>query len=469
EVQAAPERKKVSLKELVLKKFGLWQPEALFRPERDEEHLQSCFSAPPFAAETGEAERLREFLFRTFDLPAAPAAEEKPEVQAAPERKKVSLKELVLKKFGLWQPEALFRPERDEEHLQSCFSAPPFAMETGETERLRGILFRTFDLTAVPQAELDIQEEKPDEIKAVPEKAEKPDEPEVHEEPKAVPEKAEKPDEPEVHEAVPEKAEKEPSGVPVKKGLKSEEKPKELQDTAKKVVTSKEIRKKDTESEVYELPMNKKGVDFMETKMKAFIAAFALLVVVILGISFSNASKYYLKATEDGVEIWKGWFAPLEKELLIALPGIQAPEPIKPVYSKEEVYPLAFEYHIRQADALWDVQAIPDFEKIKEGLNKAIPFGTKANIRDAYTRLKKVDMIVLMSKADIAACKGTKAGFEESLTYLNNAELLNKADPSEVAEGVAVLIKGKIELIKNLMKSFESKKAESPASSDSAE
>jgi len=74
-----------------------------------------------------------------------------------------------------------------------------------------------------------------------------------------------------------------------------------------------------------------------------------------------------------------------------------------------------------------------------------------------------------MSKADIAACKGTKAGFEESLTYLNKAELLNKADPSEVADGVADLIKGNIELTKNLMKSFESEKAESPTSSDSAE
>lgn len=362
-------------------------------------------------------------------------------------KKSASVKELILKKFETRTPETLYKVPRDEKYLEN-FSAPRFVSDEGEAARLRELLLQTFDFKSFPATGVPDKESEPAEKGAGLEK--KP----VHIE------------------------------NTVEKEDKPEEKLNGAQDTAKKAVKSDEIKKKEdaenplpakkqelvSKVPVNKLPMKKKGKDYMETTMKYSAAAFAVVIAIILFASFSNASKYYLKAGDSGVEVWQGSFSPTDTELLMALPGIQAPESVKSVYSRDEVYPFVFGYYIKKADALWNAPGMPDIKKMKAYLNKAISYGTRGNIRDAYSRLKKIDVIVLMSKADIFASKGSMTGFQEALSCLNKADKLEKANllGLEASGSQGDLIKGKIEVVSNLVKAFEAKQTEASKAVDAA-
>ncbi|HUV50637.1 MAG TPA: hypothetical protein VMW78_06430 [Anaerolineae bacterium] len=170
-------------------------------------------------------------------------------------------------------------------------------------------------------------------------------------------------------------------------------------------------------------------------KLIKYLAAFLVIpAALVIYSSFLNMNNYYIKATGGAVEIWKGKFAPMSQELFIILPGAQAPQSIKDVYSKEEVFPLIFNYYINKADAILDIPEMPDFDGIKFYLNKAISFGLTDDLRKkAYTRLNSIDMMILQYKADVAASKETINGFKTALEYLNKAALLDlNADQSKL-------------------------------------
>ena len=78
----APEKKKVSVKELLQKRFDLWKPDKLFTVELDKEYLKA-FVAPPFFKDMAEekARRIKELLFKKFDMAAIRAAAEKAAAQ----------------------------------------------------------------------------------------------------------------------------------------------------------------------------------------------------------------------------------------------------------------------------------------------------------------------------------------------------------------------------------------------------
>ena len=180
----------------------------------------------------------------------------------------------------------------------------------------------------------------------------------------------------------------------------------------------------------------------MQKSIKYIIPFFVILTVLVIYSSFSNSKNYYIKATDGAVEIWQGRFAPMSQKLLVTLPGAQAPQSIKEVYSKEEVFPLIFNYYINRADAILDIPGMPDFDGIKFYLNKAISFGTTDDLRKkAYGRLNSIDMMILQYRADVAASKETIDGFKTALKYLKKAALLDlDADQKK-------LIKQKIESI----------------------
>ena len=181
----------------------------------------------------------------------------------------------------------------------------------------------------------------------------------------------------------------------------------------------------------------------MQKSIKYIIPFFVILTVLVIYSSFSNSKNYYIKATDGAVEIWQGRFAPMSQKLLVTLPGAQAPQSIKEVYSKEEVFPLIFNYYINKADAILDIPGMPDFDGIKFYLNKAISFGTTDDLRKkAYVRLNSIDMMTLQYRADVAASKETIDGFKTALEYLNKAALLDLNDSQNK------LIKQKIESIK---------------------
>ena len=99
------------------------------------------------------------------------------------------------------------------------------------------------------------------------------------------------------------------------------------------------------------------------------------------------------------------------------------------MYAKEEVYPLAFNFYISKADALMEVPGMPDFVGIKSYLNRALMFATTANLRQtAEARINQIDRMILFYKADVAATKGTRAGLEAALDYLDQAAKLNPDD-----------------------------------------
>lgn len=173
----------------------------------------------------------------------------------------------------------------------------------------------------------------------------------------------------------------------------------------------------------------------MQKSIKYIIVAFfVILAALVIYSSFSNIKNYYIKPTDGAVEIWQGRFAPMSRKLLVTLPGAQAPQSIKDVYSKEEVFPLIFNYYINKADAILDIPGMPDFDGIKFYLNKAISFGITDDLRKkAYTRLNSIDMMILQYKADVAASKETIDGFKTALEYLNKAALLDlNADQSKL-------------------------------------
>jgi hypothetical protein len=111
------------------------------------------------------------------------------------------------------------------------------------------------------------------------------------------------------------------------------------------------------------------------------------------------------------------------------MPGIQLPAEIKNVYAKEEVYPLAFNFYIQKADTLMEVPGMPDFMGIKSYLNRALSFATTAELRQTvHARINQIDRMILFYKADVAATKGTRAGLEAALNYLDQVAQLNPDD-----------------------------------------
>ncbi len=198
----------------------------------------------------------------------------------------------------------------------------------------------------------------------------------------------------------------------------------------------------------------------MQKSIKYLGAFFVVVILAVLVIysSCSNSKNYYIKATDGAVEIWQGRFAPMSQELFVTLPGAQAPQSIKEVYLKEEVFPLICTYYVNKADALLDVAGMPDFEGIEFYLNKALLFGTTGDLRKkAYARLNSINMMTLQYKADVAASKETIDGFKTAIKYLKKAAVLDLDDSQNK------LIKQKIESIGAKIAESEADRPKTPA------
>jgi len=75
-----------------------------------------------------------------------------PAKKAAPKKKIVSVKDLVQKKFDTWKPGKIFSISPDEKHLEA-FAAPPFVSGTKEeTQRIKELLLKKFDMAEIKAA-----------------------------------------------------------------------------------------------------------------------------------------------------------------------------------------------------------------------------------------------------------------------------------------------------------------------------
>ncbi|MCP4113479.1 MAG: hypothetical protein GY749_49445 [Desulfobacteraceae bacterium] len=391
---AKPAKKKVSLKELVLKKFETSEPEKLFSVMPDENYLKN-FSAPEFADNTDEKEvkRIKALLSEKFDIRTFPVkaeekpapAEEKPaEKSPAPAKKKVSVQELILKKFEIQEPEKLFSVKPDENY-EKKFSCPPFSESANEeeTKKIRALLSMEFDIKTFPEK----REEK------VPEKpvAEK----EIKKEP-----------EPAKTEANPEPPAKNPEPIPA---------------------------------------TDKKGIEPMDTTIKGGLAICIAVIFALLISSYSNNGNYYIVNKKGAIEIQQGRFAPAGRQVLATLPGVNAPEPVRDNYTKEEVFPYIFKYYAEKADAIND-SVMPDMDKIRSYLDKASSFVVTDQGRNTLdARYRDINLMTLLYKVDVAIAKGKEPDYETALKYLNSAAQL------KLETNQAKLVEEKIKLIKNLM------------------
>jgi hypothetical protein len=153
---------------------------------------------------------------------------------------------------------------------------------------------------------------------------------------------------------------------------------------------------------------------------------FIILTGLVIRASYHNTAKYYLKSAAGAVEIWQGTFSPGEKKRILIMPGVQMPAKTKDVYAKEDVFPLAFKFYVSKADVLMEVPGMPDFVGIKSYLNRALSFATTDDLRQtALGRINQIDLLILLYKADVAAIKGTRSGFETAMDYLDQAAKLN--------------------------------------------
>ena len=433
-------KKAVSAEKLILRKFGQWMPEIVFAPGPDTDY-EAGFSAPAFEANKG-------VLLRTFDYASFP---EKP-------KEPVSLRELLSRKFGDWTPGTLFAPSPDADYAAG-FSAPAFEAD-------KGVLLRTFDYENFPvKAEMPEIPAASKEPTPVEDKA--PEAPPVPREPVSVKELISRKFDTWTPETLfaptPDAAYAAGFSAPAFEADKAI------------LLRAFDYENFPTEPEttqetgaIYEPPVKKripkppkKGLDPMERMVRLAIAGFALVIAIMLIASSSNSSKYYVRPAAGAVEIWQGNFAPMGESLLIALPGAQPPESVNDVYTKEEAFPIVFNYYIEKADALLETPGLPDFKTVKACLNEALSFGTTVNVREAYSRLKNIDLIVLMNLADIAASKGTAAGFETALVHLNKAAaMVNKTVLIEVDSKQTEFINRKLELIKEMSAKLEASKAE---------
>ncbi|MCP4744997.1 MAG: hypothetical protein GY874_02495 [Desulfobacteraceae bacterium] len=186
---------------------------------------------------------------------------------------------------------------------------------------------------------------------------------------------------------------------------------------------------------------------------KFIIAGFTLIICLLLGASAKNNAKFYIKPAADYIEIWRGNFSPTGKRFFVVLHGVPAPDEIKPVYSRNEVYPLIFNYYLNKADALLDVSGLPDYEEIQKYIYKANDFTVSQKMTDsANIRLDTIERMAILYKADVAFSKDTVESLDAALDYLYSAKKLS-TDEDQIA-----LIDKKIAAAKSRRSALEAQK-----------
>lgn len=503
-------KKKPTLKSLRKKDFGTWTPDSLYQPESQ----TANFSAPP-VVETGDketAEKLKSLLAKQFELnekkKAAPKKTQKKKAasttakkNAAPkksQKKKVTIEALLKKQFDAWQPEKPFVPEAEKAAGQ--FAAPAFAEEL-DSDKLQQILFREFDLSKVtPKPPPEPKESTPAQAGAEPEKPAEPEPAEAQTE-ASQPEEAvepEKPEAPAAEEPV-EAAPAEQETAPAEQAEPAAE-TKQPQETAepekeKKMTEAAEPGKKAAEKPKSQKPEDsplakasgkpstpppgggggeppsppppsgpQDGGKPMSSGLKILIICIAALFACIILASALNSSKYYIKAGEDGTEIWKGDFSPRGKEKMLAIEGVEPPEDINGAVSKQTAYELPFNYYMTEAEKLSEKPGTPDFAAIREKLEKAKKYAiTRKQIQQVKNRLNHIDFTFRLYKADMAADKGTDKGYERALEHLEAARDL------AAGESQAELVENRIQAIQDIRSASDRPAAQPEAPADQPE
>lgn len=478
----APKKAPVSITALLVRKFEEWTPETPYAPSVEKPDIPP---APPIAA-GADAERVKALLLKPIDLsdvpepsvqpsepepdpePAAPAAE------PAPPREPVPIGELIRRRFDHWRPETLYAPPETSADLPA---APPIAAGP-DAERIKALLLRPIDLTDVPPAPepepaapaepetadaAGVEEAQPETTpEPEPAQAETEAAPAVPEAAETVaPESATVADDAAVEEVQPETAPAEESAMAAAEADPAAE----MRDTASRVIrpdpvyrpeagwaAAGETEAESSKAQVPPIPPQKKGSDPMARSMKFLAACAIILFAIIVAASFSNASKYYLRSTDDGLEIWKGSFGPMGKERVVRLEGVAAPASMQGVYEADQVLPIAFNYYMDKAEAALYSEGVADGETVQKYINKALQYADAKNARRAFALQKNMKILSLMTMADVAASKGAPDGYKKAVALLEEAARMDSNDLIDMGRTrQAPIIEKKIAAYKGLL------------------
>ncbi len=344
-------------------------------------------------------------------------------------KKKFSVKELVMKKFDCYKPEKLFTVSEDEKTKEN-FSAPPFVPDSDQEKAklIKDLLLRKYDIKEIRAAGEKAAAEKKAAEKA---KAEK----ETAEKAAAEKAKAEK-------EAA-EKAAAEKRAA-AKAALEEE--------AAKKAEEEKAANLRAAEEKI--AAEQKAEADQAKKTIITLAACFILVFAPVLATCISNSGKYYIKEYKGEVEIWQGKFAPIGSEQIVVMDGMKAPEKVKEVYSKNEVYHIIFNYYLNRSTHRANYAELPDFKSLKSDLSKAMAYASNKQDREIVKkRLAKIDLAAIIYKIDSTAHKGsTPEDLKAAKKYLRKAKglYLDKND--------ALMLENKISSIDKLIEDANSYK-----------
>jgi hypothetical protein len=153
------------------------------------------------------------------------------------------------------------------------------------------------------------------------------------------------------------------------------------------------------------------------------LCGLVLLVVIMVGASFSNRGKFHLKNAEAGVQVLRGKFAPTGTELVMSLNGMRISDPIREAYSEKDAYLVISNYFLKKADEALDAPGGPDFAKISRHLRQAILYASTKESRNlAQLRLNSMNFLSLLHKADVALTKGKLPDLRTAKAYLEEAD-----------------------------------------------
>jgi len=442
----AAAKKKVSLKQLVLKKFERWKPGEVFRAAIDEEYSKN-FTSPPIVSNLSDKEtkRIKALLLKKRDMATMKAEIKKEAVEKAAAEKAAAEKAVAEKAAA---EKAAAEKAVAEKAAAEKAAAEKAAAEKAAAEKAAAEKAAAEKAAAEKAAaEKAAAEKKKLLLKNLPLKKFNVWKPAKIFKAAADEEYLKNFASPPIVSGLSDKEAKRIKALLLKKRDMATIRSEIKKEAAEKAAAEKAAAEKAATERVAAKKAAEKREAAEKATMKKVIiglaSGFIILVALIFSASSSNNSKYYIKEKAGVLEIWQGRYAPLGEKRMINLPGVPLPEQINAVYSKTEVFPLVFNYYIDQADALSDVLDTPDYVAIKSYLNKALSFATTGDLRKkAYSRLNNIKFNDLMYKAGVAESRGAISDLDEAMRYLGQASLL------KVDAGKSDVVKQKIESIK---------------------
>lgn len=230
-------------------------------------------------------------------------------------------------------------------------------------------------------------------------------------------------------------------------------------------IETKDVPKKSSSADTSAvLPPTNEEPDTMNKMLFYGGGILALFVFLIVAASLQNMGKYEIIDNNGVVEVWKGRFSPIGRDLMISMTGVKPPSQMKANYTCEEVYPIVFQYYLNQSDSQMAAAGSPGFEEIKSSLKRAGKFASTTEDRALIdNRLKAIDRTVLIYKADVAAARGTTEGLQTARVYLNKAATLN---PDEIESSLIQQKLGSVQKQMQALRPNLAGKPETPPETD---